>query len=83
MGLDYDYFMGLTPYLWNCKHKGYSDKKKRETELLAWQTALLMNATGNMKETVTVDTLLQPEKKEEKVLSGSKSLVDSAKWVAT
>lgn len=48
----------------------------------AWQTALLMNASGNMKEPVTVDYLLQPEKKEEPVLSGSKSLQDSVKWVA-
>ena len=82
MGLDYDYFMSLTPYLWGCKHKGYSDKVIRETERTAWQTDLLMNSTGNMKEPVTVEMLLQPKKKEEIVLSGSKSLQDSAKWVA-
>ena len=82
MGLDYDYFMSLTPYLWSCKYQGYSDKVKREIRMRAWQTALLMNASGNMKEPVTVDYLLQPEKKEEPVLSGSKSLQDSTKWVA-
>ena len=82
MGLDYDYFMSLTPYLWGCKHKGYSDKVKRDTRAIAWQTALLMNATGNMREPVSIDMLLQPDKKEEVVLSGSKSLQDSAKWVA-
>ena len=84
MGLDYDYFMSLTPYLWSCKYKGYCDKLERETRNLAWQTALLMNATGNFKEPVTIEMLLKSEQTAEtsKVSSGSTSLLDAVKWVA-
>ncbi len=84
MGLDYDYFMDLTPYLWSCKYKGYCDKLEREAHNLAWQTALLMNATGNLKEPVTIEMLLGSKQAAEtsKVSSGSTSLLDSARWVA-
>lgn len=34
------------------------DKFDADHRLLAWQTALLMNATGNYKKTIKVETLL-------------------------
>lgn len=86
IGLTYDYFMSLTPLTWSYILKGYNNKTKARMTWQAWLTSNLMNATGNLKEPMTVEKLMNPLKENEKehseTASGSKSLKDAAKWVA-
>ena len=47
-------------------HEDERDKYKAEHTLLAWQTALLMNSTGNYKKAITVEQLVgKPEENKE------------------
>lgn len=61
-GLEYKHFMSLTPKEWVYICDGKRQKEERRLNntkcLIAWQTAYLMNATGNFKEPVTVEKLL-------------------------
>ena len=67
IGLEYDYFMSLTPKLWKLLAKGYQQKEMERTRLFAWSIAHLMNASGNMKKPITIDDLLpKPVKRTKK-----------------
>ena len=61
-GLTYDYFMDLTPKQWAYYVKGRQQREERQMQMLAWVTAHVMNASGNMKQPITVDMLLGRQK---------------------
>lgn len=86
IGLTYDYFMSLTPLTWSYILKGYNNKRKALMAWQAWLVSNLMNATGNLKEPMTVEKLMDPLKENEtnvsEASSGSVSLEDASKWVA-
>ena len=63
IGLEYDYFMDLTPRLWDLLLKGYIEKKKEQRKFIASMTAHIMNSSGNMKHLITAEDLLGTENK--------------------
>ena len=66
IGLEYNYFMALTPRLWDLLFKGYQKKKEEERRFLATMTAYIMNSSGNMKQLITADDLLGTKEQTDK-----------------
>jgi len=54
--------MKFTPREWQDLVQGFGDKKRVELRNVAWAVANLMNASGNMKKAVTVESLLKEPK---------------------
>lgn len=54
-------------------------EQDKELQVLAWQTSLLMNATGNYKKPVKPDTLYTPIAEQQKVTSKNKRAEDFKK----
>lgn len=51
--------MRFTPREWKDLERGYGDKNRADLRLKAWAVANLINATGNFKQAVTVESLLK------------------------
>lgn len=83
-GLSYDEFLDLTPWQWALLCEGKRKQEQRRMlyirDCIAWQTAHLMNATGNFKKPVTVEMLLDTKSADETKPEGI-DFNEVSKWV--
>jgi Phage tail assembly chaperone protein, TAC len=73
LGIKPDEFWSMIPREFFLLVEAYNEEVEREFEvyqhLLAWHAANIMNASGNLKRSVTVDKLLGKNKKKKVSLS--------------
>lgn len=68
IGLEYRYFMSLTPRLWAYLCRGYTKKMKDESFRLAWLAAHIINISGKTVETPVAPSELLPQKQKKKAV---------------